>query len=99
MAKKSPTRTCIACNTAADKRELLRVVRSPEGDVSFDAGGKKPGRGAYLCYDEECFEKAASKRLLDSKLRVKLEPEDYERLRVEFGDVCANARQRSRDGE
>ena len=93
MARKPPTRTCIACGTAADKRMLLRIVRSPEGDVGFDVTGRKPGRGAYLCFKEECFEKAAQRHQIDARLRTKLAPEELSALRVEFRELCAQARQ------
>ena len=89
MAGKTPIRTCVACGTARDKRELVRVVRSPQGDVSLDVRGRAPGRGAYLCLDEACLEKAMKKRLFDSRLRTKLTPEDYEGIAKEFRAVCA----------
>ncbi len=93
MGKKPPTRTCIACGTAADKRALCRIVRSPEGHVALDASGKAPGRGAYLCLDEACFAKAQAKRLLDARLRVRVGAEDYKRLEQEFRDLIAGARE------
>lgn len=93
MGKKLPTRTCVACGKAAGKRELCRVVRSPEGEISLDLGGKAPGRGAYLCFDEACFEKARVKRLLDARLRIRVSAEDYERLEREFRDLIAGARE------
>ena len=49
MPKKIPQRTCMACQEKKDKRELVRIVRSPEGEISVDLTGKKPGRGAYIC--------------------------------------------------
>ena len=97
MARKAPIRTCVACGATADKRELLRVVRSPEGSVAFDASGKKPGRGAYLCAEERCFARARAKRLLDARLRVKLSAGDYDRLKAEFDDLRADVRG-SREG-
>ena len=48
-AKKTPQRKCLGCNTVKDKKDLIRVVRSPEGDIRVDKTGKKPGRGAYVC--------------------------------------------------
>lgn len=74
----------MACGKTGDKRSFVRVVRSPEGAVALDAGGKAPGRGAYLCLDEACFAKAKDKRLLDARLRVRVGAEDYERLEREF---------------
>lgn len=84
MTKKAPIRTCIACQASSDKRALVRFVRTPAGAVELDASGKAPGRGAYICADAACFEKACSKRLLDSRLRTKVGNEEYERLRADF---------------
>lgn len=62
--KKVPMRKCIGCNESKTKKELVRFVRSPEGDISLDLTGKKSGRGAYICPDVECLKKARkSKRL------------------------------------
>lgn len=55
MIKKIPMRRCVGCMEQKSKRELIRVVRSPEGEISLDTTGKKPGRGAYLCPDPECL--------------------------------------------
>ena len=56
--RKIPLRMCIGCNEMRPKKELIRVVRSPEGDISIDKVGKKPGRGAYICMDQNCLESA-----------------------------------------
>lgn len=96
MARKTPTRTCIACGKSADKRELLRVVRTPDGRIALDESGKMPGRGAYLCADMACFEKAAKNHLLEARLRTKVSAEDYGQLRDKFSDfvqTSARARQ------
>ena len=89
MAKKTPTRTCIACGKACDKRSLLRVVRAPEGGVSVDPRGNAAGRGAYICLDAACFDKAKAKRLFESKLRTKLSAEEYESIQKDFDALCA----------
>lgn len=99
MTRKTPTRTCIACGTPADKRALLRVVRSPQGDVAFDAGGRAAGRGAYVCADAACFDKAKAKRLFNGKLRAQLSAGDYARLEEEFRTLCQERSACSRDGE
>lgn len=90
-SRKVPTRTCIACRTATDKREFVRIVRTPEGHVHVDPTGKANGRGAYLCSDPNCFETAALRRRLDSALNVKLQDDDYRRLRREFEDSLAHS--------
>ena len=64
MAKKIPQRMCLGCQERKNKRELIRIVRSPEGEISIDPTGKKSGRGAYICNDLACLNKVIkSKRL------------------------------------
>ena len=65
-----PTRTCVQCRSTKDKRELLRIVRRPAGDVVFDATGKANGRGAYVCRDESCIDGAVEKGTLRRALEV-----------------------------
>jgi predicted RNA-binding protein YlxR (DUF448 family) len=83
-ARKPPIRTCTGCGTPEDKREIVRFVRTPEGDVHVDASGKAIGRGAYTHARLECFETAVRKRKLASALRVNLKEDDTDRLRAEF---------------
>ncbi len=73
--KKIPMRMCVGCREMKPKKELLRVVRSPEGQVSLDATGKKPGRGAYCCMSAECLKKALKQGQLERQLEVKLSEE------------------------
>ena len=73
--KKIPMRMCVGCRQMKPKKELLRVVRSPEGEVSLDPTGKKPGRGAYCCYSADCLKRALKQGQLDRQLEVKLTPE------------------------
>ena len=56
--RKIPMRKCLGCNEMKPKKELIRAVKSPEGEISYDPGGKKPGRGAYICRKPECFDAA-----------------------------------------
>ena len=58
MANKTPTRTCVACGKSGDKRSFVRIVRTPDGSIELDLTGKVAGRGAYLCKESSCFEKA-----------------------------------------
>ena len=60
MPKKIPMRQCLGCREMKPKRELIRVVRSPQGEISLDSHGKKPGRGAYLCPNQDCLKRALS---------------------------------------
>ena len=73
--KKIPMRMCVGCREMKPKKELLRAVRSPESSVSLDTTGKKPGRGAYCCYNADCLRKALKQGQLDRQLEVKLSDE------------------------
>lgn len=80
MQKKIPMRQCMGCRERKPKREMLRVVRSPEGTVSLDFRGKAPGRGAYVCPNPECLKKAVRSKALERNLEVPIPPEVLERL-------------------
>ncbi len=82
MPKRLPQRTCIACRSTTGKRDLVRVVRTPTGEVEVDPSGKKAGRGAYLCRRIECWEAALKRDRLSTALRKKLTAEDRERLKT-----------------
>jgi predicted RNA-binding protein YlxR (DUF448 family) len=73
--RKIPMRMCVGCREMKEKRELIRVVRSPEGEVSLDPTGKKSGRGAYVCRDAECLRRAIRQRQLERQLEVSLTEE------------------------
>ena len=78
--KKIPMRMCVACHEMKPKKELQRVVRSPEGEVSVDPIGKKPGRGAYLCPKLECLKKARKSKALERKFEAEVTDEVYDML-------------------
>ena len=80
MPKKIPMRMCVGCREMKPKKELLRVVRSPEGEVSIDPGGKKSGRGAYVCVSEECLAAARKRDALAKALKTKVEDAVYEEI-------------------
>lgn len=82
MAKtrKIPQRMCVGCREMKDKKSLLRVVRSPEGEISLDPRGKKPGRGAYVCPDPACLKKARKSRALERVLEAAIPEETYDAL-------------------
>lgn len=82
--KKIPQRMCTGCMEMKPKKELIRVVKSPEGDVSVDLTGKKSGRGAYVCRCVECLEKAFKAKRLSRNLDVTIDEEIYNRLRNEI---------------
>ncbi len=88
MPKKIPVRQCLGCRTQKEKKELLRVVRSPEGVISLDFRGKASGRGAYICRSKECLKRAVKSRALERSLEVSIPDEVYEQLEreMEAGD-------------
>ena len=78
--KKIPTRLCIGCQEQHPKKELVRVVRSPEGDVSVDLTGKKAGRGAYICNNKECFDKAVKEHRFDRSFKCTVDKNIFDEL-------------------
>lgn len=75
-----PMRMCAACRAHAPKKELIRIVRTPAGEIVADAGGKTPGRGVYLCRKAECLKKARKGRALERMLGVEISSETYDAL-------------------
>ena len=82
--KKIPQRQCVGCREMKDKKSLLRVVKSPEGVVSLDFVGKKPGRGAYVCHNVECLKKARKSRALERAFSTAIPPEVYDAMEAEL---------------
>lgn len=88
-AKKIPMRKCVGCQEMKNKRELLRVLKTSEDEFMIDATGKKNGRGAYLCFSKECFEKAVKCKGLERSFKQSIPKEVYEKLEKEL-DALAN---------
>ncbi len=88
MQKKIPMRQCVGCREMKAKKELVRVVRSPEGEISLDFRGKAPGRGAYVCPQAECLRRAIKSRALERGLDCQIPQEIYDQLllRMEADD-------------
>ena len=84
MQKKIPMRQCLGCREMKPKKELIRVVRSPEGEISLDFRGKANGRGAYVCPDAACLQKARKTRSLERCLEVEIPEDVYDRLAREM---------------
>lgn len=82
--KKIPLRVCAGCQEQKNKKEMIRVVRTPEGTVEIDKTGKKSGRGVYICQDLTCLEKAYKEHRLERSLKTKVSDEIYESLRQEL---------------
>ena len=84
MQKKIPQRQCMGCRERKEKRAMIRVVRTPQGNVTLDFSGKLNGRGAYICPDPECLKKAQKARSLERSLEVPIPEEVYARLAAEM---------------
>ncbi len=79
--KKQPQRTCMGCNTKKDKKELVRIVKNKEGQISVDKTGKMEGRGAYICDNIECLEKTIKNKKLEKSFEMQISKEIYDNLR------------------
>ena len=84
MQKKIPMRQCLGCREMKPKKELIRVVRSPEGEIGLDFKGRAPGRGAYICPDRECLRKAIKARALEKAFSAQIPEEVYTKLNEEM---------------
>ena len=82
--KKTPMRQCIGCGEMKEKRELIRVLKTPEGEILIDATGRKNGRGAYLCRSAACLEKAIKTKGLERSFQMPIGQEVYESLKKEM---------------
>ena len=79
--KNIPQRTCSVCRTQKNKNDLLRIVRKKDNIIKVDENGKQPGRGANICYDMGCLEKAKKSKKLENALETKIEEEIYEQMK------------------
>lgn len=84
MGKKIPQRQCVGCQEMKAKKELIRVIKTQEGEVLLDASGKKNGRGAYLCFSLECLQKARRGKGLERSLKITIPEPVYDRLEEEL---------------
>lgn len=84
--RKIPLRKCIGCNEMKDKRELVRIVRNKDGEISVDLTGKKPGRGAYICKSIDCLNKAQKAKRLERAFSTAIEAEIYDTLRSDLSE-------------
>lgn len=97
--RKIPMRMCVGCREMKPKRELLRVVKGPKGEISFDLTGRKPGRGAYVCRSAECLNLAIKKRQLERAFSAPVSEEVREGLMREIGTLPPPPVEESADGE
>ena len=90
MKKKIPMRQCTGCQEMKNKRELIRVIKTPEDEITIDATGKKNGRGAYLCNSLECLKKARKTKAIERSLKTTIPDEIYDQLEKELTVVEQN---------
>lgn len=86
QAKKKPARQCIGCRESKEKKELIRVVKTPEGELKVDRTGRLNGRGAYLCDCEECFKKARESNALSRSFKMAVPEEIYDELERQLNE-------------
>ena len=87
VKKKSPQRQCVGCGEMKNKKELIRILKTAEGDIILDTTGKKNGRGAYLCFNRACLERAAKGKGLERSFKMPVSAEVYENLRKELETI------------
>lgn len=87
MTKKIPMRQCVGCGEMKIKKEMMRVLKTPEGPICLDATGKKNGRGAYLCKSLDCLKMARKNKGLERSFKMSIQPEVYEELEREFSEI------------
>lgn len=85
--RKIPNRQCTGCGEMKDKRKMIRVLKTGEGEILIDTTGKKNGRGAYICPDKECFAKAVKNKGLERSLKAAIPKEVYEQLEKEMEEI------------
>ncbi|MDY2700108.1 MAG: RNase P modulator RnpM [Suilimivivens sp.] len=84
MAKKIPMRQCVGCGEMKSKKEMMRILKTPEDEIVLDVTGKKNGRGAYLCKEKECLTKARKNKGLERSFKMSIPNEVYDKLEKEF---------------
>ena len=84
---KTPLRQCTGCREMKSKKEMIRVLKTPENEIVLDATGRKNGRGAYVCLSQECLEKAVKSRGLERSLTMAVPAEVYEDLKKELSNI------------
>lgn len=89
MSKKIPLRQCVGCGEMKGKKDMMRILKTPEGPIVLDVTGKKNGRGAYLCKSAECLKKARKNKGLERSFKMSIPDEVYEGLEREFSEIEA----------
>ena len=91
FTKRRPHRTCIACRSVKEKRELIRLVHGPDGNIEIDKSNKKDGRGAYLCHEWQCWETGLKENKIEYHLKCRITPVNREQLIKEAKDILQGA--------
>ena len=86
MNKKVPIRQCVGCGEMKSKKEMMRILKTAEGDIVLDVTGKKNGRGAYLCKSDECLKKARKTKGIERSFKMSIPAEVYDNLEKEFAE-------------
>lgn len=87
QVRKIPVRQCIGCQEMKNKKDMIRILKTPEDEIVIDTTGKRNGRGAYICPSKECFRKAAKSRGIERSLKVSIPKEVYENLEKEIESI------------
>ena len=87
LKNKVPLRQCVGCREMKSKRDMIRILKTPEGEFMLDPTGRKNGRGAYICRDAQCLEKAKKSKALDRSFRMSIPAEVYESLEREWEEI------------
>lgn len=87
QTRKVPMRKCIGCQEMKNKKEMMRVIKTPEDELVLDTTGRKNGRGAYLCFSKECFEKAVKTKGLERSLKMSIPSAVYDSLKKEIEQI------------
>ena len=87
LKNKIPMRQCVGCREMKSKRDMIRILKTPEGEFMLDPTGRKNGRGAYICRDAQCLEKAKNSKALDRSFRMSIPAEVYESLEREWEEI------------
>ena len=86
MQKKIPTRKCVGCGEMRDKKDLIRVIKTSDGEIRLDTTGRANGRGAYICNSAECLKKAVKNRGLEKSLKAQIPEDILEQMNKELGE-------------
>ena len=89
MAKKIPLRQCVGCGEMKSKKDMMRVLRTAEGEICLDVTGKKNGRGAYVCKNGDCLKAARKNKGLERSFKMSIQNEVYDALEKEFDELEA----------